>query len=173
VKTIRKYANPARPVDPSSSWSPVVDTTGLPRLVLDALRDLIITTEGKVRSVTIAEAELMAKIDRAAPGLSALGLARLARLYLARPKGASTADLDTLLAFTPWQGPEAFERYANAANLEWLEEVGPFVFGWLGIWHPPQTDPFIESQRHLRAGPDGVARPTTVPSVSNAVSSSD
>jgi hypothetical protein len=117
LKTIRKYANQVRPPDPSERWSLASDETGRPRAVLDALAAAIGATDGRVTSISLAEAEKIAQIAAVADGLPAVSLWRLARLYVAREwRTEDTHDIDVYLAFCPWK-PDGEAQYQAAARM--------------------------------------------------------
>ena len=132
VKTIRKYALQVAPPDPSGRWSPI-GRSDASMAVLRALAEIIERTEGRIRSVSVAEAERITRLDRLAPDLIPLDLWGLARVYGTREADeAPTDDLDAYLAFGPWRGVEERLRYQAAVDAGWIRPIPTMVRMLLG-----------------------------------------
>jgi len=113
--------------DPSVPWR-LADADALEpedrRVVLGALAELVQRSEGRRTTLTNAEATWVARLYAVAPELPPWDLLRLAHEYLGRGK-EPTDDLDVLLAFRPWRGQEAAERYAKIIEAGWLFMAQP------------------------------------------------
>lgn len=102
--------------DKSGPWSPGTHSGGTP-VVLAALAAVIEHTEGRTDTVSIAEAECIARLERVVPDLAPLYLWYVARFYISRAtRGDDTKDLDALLAFAFWRDEEAAARYRKAVR---------------------------------------------------------
>jgi hypothetical protein len=130
LRTVQRYAKELTPDDPSSPWTLTSETAAEAPFVLSALAERIERTQGRRRTVTQREAEMIAAVTRAAPDLDARRAFYIGSRYaVLRREGASTEMLDLYLAFAPWRSPEASERYVRAWKSGWIEE--PL---WLEGW---------------------------------------
>ncbi len=119
LRTIERLVKTIRSQDKSAPWSLMSDDTGDSRLILDALAAIVRTTEGRVVSITRAEATALMKVNRSAPELDLMSQWRLARRYVARvASGIATADLDLLMAFAPWR--TSWNDWHAAAYRGWV-----------------------------------------------------
>lgn len=133
LRSVQRIVASMAAKEPSVPWR-LADADALEpearRVVLDALAQLILRSKGRRTSLTVAEADWVARLHDVAPELGGWNLHVLAREYLARGKD-STADLDAVLAFRPWHDDASFDRYQRA-----------FDAGWLGtlqlMWRPTQ-----------------------------------
>lgn len=97
------------------------------RLVLDSLREAVAATEGRIAHVTATEATWIGRVAAAAPSLSPWDRFRVARAYVLRDHtGASTTDLDALVAFQPWLGPQERDAYRGAVVAGWIAPCADF-----------------------------------------------
>ncbi len=111
-RTIRKHLGRMRPRDESYAWNLVDSNDAAARLILPVLASVIENTEGRRRWLSIEEARLVRKIRNAAPSIDPFDAYRVAHQYQLRAANeADSSDLDILLAFAPWEGSSADERY--------------------------------------------------------------
>lgn len=118
VRTVQRYVAERAERD-KAPWSLALDRTGEAAAILDVIEAAIYATQGRVKTVTAAEAEMIGRIARATgyadSGLPAVDIWRLARLYVARrERGDGTEDLDAFLAFRPWKSQRDWDRYDRA-----------------------------------------------------------
>lgn len=170
IKTVRKYAKGAASLDLSGPWSLAADDTGEPAAVLDALEAAVYATKGRVRTLTMAEARMVARIARAtdyvATGLPAPDLWRLARLYVARTdRQDDTVDLDAFLALRPWKSQGDWDRYIGACDAKLIPALPWIVFEMLACG---MNTADLRGEERLTEDYDRLAGAP----VSNAVSSS-
>ena len=107
-KWVRMRIAEKRALDDSGPWSPSGGSTAASgQFILSVLKEVIARYEGRLW-ITLAEAEILDRIHRAAPDLPLQPAFRLAQLYVQR-RGAevATTDLDALLAFAPWRADES------------------------------------------------------------------
>ncbi|MEZ4501040.1 MAG: hypothetical protein R3C39_00230 [Dehalococcoidia bacterium] len=112
-----------RPKDGSALWS-LADGRGdeSDRLILETKRVVLEKTEGR-ESVSIAEAQWIARVRSAAPSMEPYTAFTVARLYLMREgRGEDMHDLDVMLAYRPWKSVED--------ALEWVRAVESGVVPW-------------------------------------------
>ena len=126
LRTVQDVLIEMRPSDPSGPWSlPDARDSEEARLVPPVIATVVEQTGGERAHVTIAEAELVARIRSAAENLDLWAAFRLARLYLERAHKdppEQVDDLDAFLAYAPWRSEAAAVKYFNAVDEGW---VGP------------------------------------------------
>lgn len=147
LRTVQRRLDDMAPHDPSDPWTFGEMDGEDARLVLDALAAAVNRTDGRIRAVSKAEADLIVKVARAAPDLPAAYQWRIARMYAARRSNAApTDDLDALLAFAPWRdNPDnPAERYRRAVNEGWIVEAPETILGSLaGRWGMDDGDSWL------------------------------
>jgi hypothetical protein len=178
---------------PPPSWSPT-GSGGGSRQLLDTLALVIQRTEGRIRSLSVAEAECFTRLEPLTAGMSPLKLWRLARLYVARAVLKKTVDdLDAYLAFAPWRNIRAAVTYQDAVDAGWVPQIPAEFLAILNLGDAAEADPYTEpdaefvqwrdERRRRLGGPTVVVEATADPgdipdspeqqdTVSNAVSSS-
>jgi hypothetical protein len=116
-KTIKRRLRELAAAEGSEMWSVRnAKPEDLP-LVFPVLAELISQTNGRVRSLTKARAEWIARIRRSAPDIPAWQALQLSSTYLSayapggREDDAHSADI--FLAYAPWKDDEAFDAYAR------------------------------------------------------------
>jgi hypothetical protein len=88
--------------------------------LLDVLRDLLVSTKGRTRTISSADSAWVKAVHAAAPDLDAATTYFLARTYAAyRKSGKTTAELDLWLAFTPWRSKSDAQQYLEAVASGW------------------------------------------------------
>lgn len=140
ARTIRDVVAERIP-SPSQRWTFAADDSDEAGAVLLALRTVIEHSEGRVKSISDAEATWIKKLYRAdrlmieQEGLSVrtrLGAWRaylLARRYAAAAQHpAALSELDAAVAYAPWQDvaeqfQENADRYMAATEKGWIEEL--------------------------------------------------
>lgn len=97
LRTVQRVASELRPPDTSDTWRLVEADPDEARLVLPVLGALI--EAGSMTSITQETARWIARIQRAAPGLAPLDVARFALRYLSAEMGERpTGEIDRALA---------------------------------------------------------------------------
>jgi hypothetical protein len=132
LRTVQRILSEGRPRDTSGRWTIQSNDGDRVRVVLDALAAVIEQTRGRVNGFTKEEADWIARLDRAAPGLPPFELWRIARLYIGRlSRNEPTDDLDALLAFAPWRGElgtwTSWPRYDNAVEAGWINAAPRYL----------------------------------------------
>jgi hypothetical protein len=112
---------------PRPMWTLLDDDIGEPAIVLETLAEVIMYTSGAVTTFEVDEARMVARIGRAFPTLPVIDRWSLAILYIVRRwRGKRTDDVDTYLAFAPWENSEEGVHrqynYARAQQLGWVPE---------------------------------------------------
>ncbi len=124
LRTIQEVMRQHSPPDPSGPWSVADALDDDAALVLPVLAAIAERTSGRRSSFTRREAELIAKIRRAAPDLDLIAAFAYAREYmLCKERGVSTDDLDIGLAFSPWKDASAVKRFVQAVGEDVAKEV--------------------------------------------------
>ncbi len=121
-RTIQGRVRELLPPDPSETWR-LREADDDAELVLSVLHAVIERTEGRCSHFTLAEAEIISQIHRAAPDLSPWDVYEQARLYLAadaREDGEAIKGLEAHLAYAPWRSPEHSDRWGRAQRLGWV-----------------------------------------------------
>ena len=113
IRTVQKIVKESRPPDPSGAWMPTEwHGEDIPP-VLEIIKYL--RQRGAAFWPTVAEAERILWVKRAAPTLPIEDVWRIMRRYMAHePKQRSTEYLAVYLAFQSWKGPEAEKEYFAA-----------------------------------------------------------
>ena len=120
-KTIENWFNDLNVSDESGTWSFANDETGMSGVILDTLRQLIETTNGRINSITTAEAGFITQIYSVAPNLDALMRWFIARWYVAnKSREEPTAGLDAYLAYQPWLNAQREASYRRAVDRGWI-----------------------------------------------------
>ena len=117
------------PRDPTAPWSLYLAEPEEAALVLPVLQAVITRSAGE-HVLTIGEAGWVARVRRAAPDLPPYAAFELARWYYRRSEIGHPVsdDMDALLAYAPWRSPEAWKRYQDALEAQWIPVVGlPWV----------------------------------------------
>lgn len=124
IRTIQRIVSSKKVTDPSGPWT-IEDFAGEDSgLILEVLENQILITEGRVRNFSKAEANLILKIRKIAPGLHVFRVYLLAQYYRIRKEnGESTEPLDAYLAFKPWRSEEAWEKYDEAVKKGYVAET--------------------------------------------------
>jgi hypothetical protein len=96
--------------------------------VLDVCSYLVESSEGRHRTMTEGEAEVVRGLRRAAPDLPAPLTWQLTRAYRGRlANHLPTMHLDHFLAFAPWRDRNRAGRYLDAHRAGWIDDVFPWV----------------------------------------------
>lgn len=129
-----KVRRPTRPDDPWSLLTGAADDVALVMPVVPSIAAL----PRSVRWLSVREAEVIARVCRAAPGIRPAAAATLAVLYVERERlRKPTTDLDLYVALRPWEhGQHETEaeqlqrqqRYATAAEAAGVPRL--FVSTW-------------------------------------------
>jgi len=132
IKTIKRIIErEGLAADASEWWSLAAADPDDAATILPVLATVIERTAGRVPSLTKAQADWVLKIRCIAPDLSPWSAFRLAISYRVRVhREEPTADLDELLAFTPWRSREHLERFlrvVNSAHPDWIQTTGGWV----------------------------------------------
>ena len=105
LRTIQEHVRRLRPLDTSGTWSLAAADPETAELVLDTLAVMIEATDGRIHSLSNAEAQWVATIQQARPDVlpwTAYVLARAATRWESR--GLSLDVLTIFLALAPWRG---------------------------------------------------------------------
>jgi len=133
LRTIQSHLRQMRPREPIQPWGlRESDPEDLP-LILDLLADAIDLSEGRIRWLTVAEAEWVVRFRRAYPELELDRAYALARMAVAAESGQGFFDLAGIaryLAYRPWT--DGAKRYVQAF-------VEGRIFEYYGI--PPHDPP--------------------------------
>jgi hypothetical protein len=118
LRTIQNYVKLLR--DNGLPWDRTAMDGDDVRRVLDVLAEVIRITNRRKCTFSADDAEWVAWVARAAPGLSLYRTWVLASLYLAeeRSKKPDMAPLDAFLAFQPWENKENEHAYFKAVPPE-------------------------------------------------------
>jgi hypothetical protein len=118
LRTIQNYVKEIR--DNGLPWDRTAMNGDDARRVLDVLAFVIRFTNGRKRTFSADDAEWVAWVYRAAPGLSLYRIWTLASLYLAeeRRKSPDMSPLDAFMAFRPWENKENETAYFEAVPPE-------------------------------------------------------
>lgn len=130
LRTVQSIVKEIKTRDTSGPWQ-LGDSEGEDaKLVLDVLVTIIVNSVGTVRNFTKAEARWIIRIAKAAPTAGPWQLWYLAQLYMRYENmGLSTTDLDSLIAFKPWESEPRAKLYESVLKKEWLSPVpfGPWI----------------------------------------------
>lgn len=122
LRTVETWYRKLSPPDVTGAWS--FTEADEPELVLPVLAALISETRGRRKELTNAEAEWIAKICGAAPGIDPWYAYILARLYMLRKQaGLTSLDIDAYLAYAPWRGEQEAQAYGQALEEGWVSNV--------------------------------------------------
>lgn len=125
LRTVQDRVKRLRVPDTSGRWVFAEADPGEAGPVLESVAAVIEQTDGRIRQVTRAEATWIGRLAVARPTLPPFERWFLARFYLTRTANNDpVGDLDSYLAFAPWESPEAQERYATAIEEGWIQD-GP------------------------------------------------
>jgi len=124
ARTVEVLVKQARPADASGRWSFALDEQDLARWVLPVLADVIEVTKGRRRTLTVQEADWVARIRRAIPNLPGWEAYQLARLFMA---GGDIRPLEDFMAFIASKAdPEwGYGHYKSAVTQGWVD--GPAI----------------------------------------------
>jgi len=144
-RTVVRRAKEAQTADTSGAWSIETDETDNPGAVLDVLSAVISFTQGRIRSISTAEATWIVHIREVRPDAPTMDTYLLARFYLVREaKEAAYADLDMYLAFAPWRGEAHESRYREAVKAGWVQEAPLTLGGLVNSEHREDEEIFRE-----------------------------
>ncbi len=161
-RTVQNVVRELSPPDPSEPWSLADAADGEEAaMVLPVLAAVIRESAGKVSMVTRSEAGWIVKLSRVAGDLPAWALYRLAGKYQrCQVSGRPTRALDILVAFAPWRGSGAWERYGSALADELLiahMRSGP-VYDRIELALRSRDCSLLPSRRELTAAVRGAKR---------------
>lgn len=161
-RTVQNVVRELSPPDPSESWSLADAADGEEAaMVLPVLAAVIRASAGKVSMVTRSEADWIVKLSRVAGDLPAWALYRLAGKYQrCQVSGRPTRALDILVAFAPWRGSGAWERYGSALADELLSahmRSGP-VYDRIELALRNRDRSLLPSRRELTGAVRGAKR---------------
>ena len=138
LRTIQRIVKDAREPDTSAEWQLEMAPDAAPAVVIDVLTELVIQTDGRVSSLTVAEAKWVTALRNLAPDIPALETFRLARLYMSRRRAnrPTSNDLDAFLAFAPWRNAEQALAHQSSVDAGKIGSPPPFLgqlvpAGWL------------------------------------------
>lgn len=138
LRTVQERVKRLRVRDTSGRWVFAEADPGEAGPVLESIAAVIEQTDGRIRQVTRAEAAWITRLANARPTLPAYERWFLARFYLTRTANNDpVGDLDSYLAFAPWESPEARERYVTAIEEGWIQS-GPAALH-TALSHPGAT----------------------------------
>jgi hypothetical protein len=121
LRTIQRDVKFIRPPDPSGGWAFQPTEGEDAAFLLATLATVITQTGGRVSRLTNGVAAWLQAIHAAAPDLDPWTAFTLAHMYQARSdRNLDWDDLDAWLAFGPWRGGEAAERYEKAVREGWI-----------------------------------------------------
>lgn len=132
LRTIQRIVSRAKPPDRSGPWQIEESSPDDAREVLDFIAQMTLETKGDMWWVSRQEATWIARLRRLSPQLASedvsfLTTLRLVYTYISRREiGESTRDLDAFLAFAPWEGLGATERYVDAVEKQYVSPP-PYV----------------------------------------------
>lgn len=117
-RTVRTIVARLRTLDTSGPWALRDADPEDVAFLLDVLREVMIYTDGQVRSLTRAVADLAVRIHAARPpvhgDLRPWDYYLFARYYqVAEAQGWEPAAIDAYLAFAPWRSAAAAREYAQ------------------------------------------------------------
>jgi len=138
ARTINRFLAKAQTRDVSEPWRPFGsnERPEIIRMLVDVNREVIRLSQGRIRHVSIAEANRLTTIWLVEPTIQPWFRYRLAREYVRRGPDTSTDDLDLMLIVAPWRSTERRRVFwdamvegghlekATIAEFEELEEVG-------------------------------------------------
>jgi hypothetical protein len=136
LKTVERVVKEIRPPQDTSDVWTLADSDGDDaRKILSVLRGAIWFSDRQITHFTKTEADWVLKITKVAPGLDALRVWLLAKLYQRRltDQRLDTEDLDAFLACMPWMSPAALDLYREEVSSglkpvpmwDWLVEQKP------------------------------------------------
>lgn len=138
LRTVQDRVKKLRVPDTSGRWAFAEAEPGEAGPVLETVAAVIEQTAGRVRQVTRTEAAWINRLAIARPTLPPYERWFLARFYLTRSANNDpVGDLDSYLAFAPWESPEARERYVTAIEEGWIQ-AGPTTLH-SALSHPGAT----------------------------------
>lgn len=142
LRTVQTIVKQNLPRDPSEPWSLADSKRGDVPSVLETLAAVIEQTEGRITSLSVAQAEWIARIDSAAPDIDPWDRFLVTVMYqkLAETDG-STKDLDAFLAFAPWRGNEALIRYNKAFQSGYIQAYYAMRDG--ALWRVGGGSPYL------------------------------
>lgn len=124
LRTVQRVVKDVTVEDRSGTWN-LSDCKGEDaKLILEVISELVIQTDGKVCSLTKAEAEWIVKIRKAVPDMKLYSTWAMARLYLIQESSGlkEFQALDNYLSFTPWRSKYHNYFYSKAISEGWIKE---------------------------------------------------
>lgn len=108
AKTIRRYIARRTPAN-SGSWT-LADADGEDAaLILPVLAVVLRKLDGRVRQLTLEEADWIVRLRRADPGMPCWATYVLARMYLSNMAAdLPTEFIDRIIAGAPWRDPDDY-----------------------------------------------------------------
>jgi hypothetical protein len=120
-RTIQRRVSELTPRDSTGAWRAQEADPDNARLVLDVVAAVVVETMGEKTQFTKAEADRVLWVRKTAPSISPWEAWLIARLYMARDSGGEeTTDLDSVLAFEPWQESRRGRQYFEAVRARWI-----------------------------------------------------
>lgn len=120
----------------TEAWSPHEAVNGVDvSAALPALAPLIASSEGRRQRLSLAEAQRITFVRRAAPDIPIELAFRVAQMYA---RTTPEALLDAYLAFAPWRGDRERRAYLHAIDEEWLPRWSPQTLRELFAAQPEQ-----------------------------------
>lgn len=117
-RTIRNWVRSVPKPKPEDAWSPREDADNA-AYVLPVLAALVLASQGRRRTLTKAEANMVAVIGKLAPGCPPELVLQLTLVYVNRLPQEDTDALDAFLAFRPWSGNQSHKTYLRALANGW------------------------------------------------------
>lgn len=137
LKTVERVVKDMRPAQEKSEIWSLADSDGADsRRILRVLAYVIIESKHRVTFFTKMEAEWVLRLSYAAPGLDALRIWLLGKLYQIRltRETPNTQDLDAYVAFRPWINDDGLNNYKRVVEQ--------------GLKPVPMWDWLVEPQTH-------------------------
>lgn len=130
LRTVQRYLRQIRRGDADEPWSLSVFDGPESTVVLEALRELINMSNGRISNISNRVARWLVSIHSVAPDLGPWTGYRMARMYRNREdQGLKAADLDQFLAFGPWRSDDAEASYEKAVAEGWIDRA-PLATNW-------------------------------------------
>ena len=144
LRTVQRWV--AQKSDPSGAWRFADADAEDAALLLPVLAALISETRGRRKELSNAEAERVAKICGAAPGVDPWYAYVLARLYMLREQAnMASPDIDAYLAYAPWRGKQEADAYGQALEEGWVTMVPHMSPGMFRDYEPAYLKREIKS----------------------------
>lgn len=117
VRTVQDIVRDVRSEEPFERWSVASSSPEDAALILPVYAAVTDRFIEEYPSLGVRDAEWVVRIRKVVPDLPAFAVYEVAFSYgIRRRRDLKTDDLDSLLAFAPWRGPNAFDLYSDVAR---------------------------------------------------------